>query len=721
MPDMFLDRLRLFGLVFLLCARVTLTGADPARLELLGSMGGLILNSMIVLFWCVCLIWDRQFSSGTWNQRLYCIAWLLLAGLTLLSSQVQECYTRPSFFLASELLALAALAHLIIQQSRNFCMNQALLKVLLACGLMQAGSGVFQKFNGVPEPLLESASPVGKIEFYPQLEVSPFKLLGSKSPTPFPNNEPANLPPKNEPPIDRPSSKEKDGTTVDNEPANAFSQVRGTLPSSAGLLLVSGITLVPIVILLVNSFPNQKKKYLLIGLAFLSFFGGGIAFMELPLKSPDLQTIADCFQKTTFWGTGAGCWSRWHAQAPIFPNSYLFGTLATIGGLALIPFGLLCGTIWVAFRKPLHDSESTPLPIKPYGEVYLAAMMGLTWGLVWLTGELPVDIDTLWPLGVHAVVRASIWFMAYAILEQVALNARVVRSLLFGVIIVSVLGMIGSDSFFYPQIAWLGVAYCAILLGLPNQYGLTSPDTMPKLGKIPKILLLGFGLLLFGLQTIYVTRTGIGCIWYVREAQKGGLQLAQYNQKIEDALGEATRKEAQRRAAKYVGIALLTPLRNAAQIDQNNATLRRELIRWDRYQWQHIRLNDPEFALLISKEALELSRRCRYLDPNHPANPEVEFATLLVFLSGSVTDAENRVAAARRCIEEIVQKSPTREVELRFRLADALLVPSHRTYAINEIKKINQLLAVKDFPHGQLTPKQRETMQRKLEQVVKVK
>ncbi len=678
------DRIRLFGLIALLMARVTLTGYDPNQLSMTGSSGGLIINFLTLLFWVVSVARDKQLHWGTVAQRLFCVGLLGLVAVTILSAQIQDCYKRPSFFIAAEILSLAAFAHLIVQQCRNVTSIRTILNVIVACTIMQAGTGCLQEIEVFPVTA-KTKSPVGFPEFYEEIDFPRVVLRGSKYSTP---------------PYDEDKYAE---------------QVQGTLPNPATLFGVALLGGIPLMFTAYQSLRTRRGLLSLV-LVLLTFLGGFAAYHGIDWDR-EFDYIAEAIQKSVWFGVGPGCWSRHTINQRYFPGSFLLGNLATTGLLVLIPFGIIGYAFFKGLRQPVLEEAESISQKRPAWEVYLGAMFGLTWGFVWLTGELPVDMEaqTLWFAGLHAIIRAAVWYTSYAILERVALKFHRIKRVLTLTFILSLIVLLVGRTFYYPQASWLIVGYTSLALAIRTQ-----PSSSP-LGRTRRGFLLSGGIVLLGLEFLLVTRPGVNTLQTVREARIAGLELAQLDEKVKAAPGEGTKREAQKRLARFIGENISQPLRDACRLDHRNATLRRELVKWDRWEWYYVRHSDPAKALKITDEVASVMKRVEYLDPKHPANAETEFAALIVFIAGSTTDIEKRIESAQRCIAAMAQVYKDSEVGNRYKLADALLVPSHRVYAILEIKKINELVEIEGQPHGSLKQEQRQTMQKKLADLVNPK
>jgi O-antigen ligase len=239
-------------------------------------------------------------------------------------------------------------------------------------------------------------------------------------------------------------------------------------------------------------------------LAFLVGSRGGSGFDGLTREwSSAWKMIRD-----HFWlGVGPGNYGRTYTKymaptAPAFatqPDSFFLEVWATLGLPALLGLGL---ALVCFFRRALPLTVEDDLKGEEEGtrwEFYEGAMVGLVVGF--LLRALPAGQEAIIPETVDAIVRAVVWFAAFALLQNVRWSGPTRGPTCFAGVAVLLLHLAVSGGFFVPGLTQPLLILAALALnGLPER-----PITVGRqfVGRVLPLALATAAALFCAMQTFF--------------------------------------------------------------------------------------------------------------------------------------------------------------------------------------------------------------------------
>jgi hypothetical protein len=594
---------------------------------------------------------------------------LLLAGVgvaAFVSSQLGDRYARPGIFIAWEWIALSAAVLLTRELFASTTDSRGLLNVMLATVVSVAGLGVYQSLSdSIGLPTVDVSTPIasapmaGDDEFYPEL----------------------------------------------NRPSTTVKTVRGTLDSPESLLLFAFLALPAALALVRRGLGNRLGKFV-VAIPVVLAAGAVAAILARPfeVKGNPWSAAFEQLGGSPIFGIGPGNFSR-AAPDVLVPHSAWLGLAATTG---LAGFGLFVVAVVYASRTawPAGATDRPlPLPTKTRWEFCLGGIGGLILGFVWLVVDMPAEAppNDIFKLGTSAIIRAIFWLSAFALLETIRANPRVLcRAILVGVAFVLCIGLV-SDSAGLPTLlfpTW-------VMLGLAMNFRAGPPADIPEGAWTRPILFTGvtgsLGVAIVFLVTAalpaWTTSSG------VRQARMSSRHFAEQYRQISRARTMAERATAQTAAAKVLVGQILNPMLDAAFRDPGNAALWLEVAHWRRPLWEYELRFDPKVAAQVADQTRLAAERADHLDPKNLAAKRNLYEALLLFRDRSTVLEAERVFALDKLIGQIAERDPTIEVLLRYRL---LIVRLDRGDADKLKPEITRLFELnRETSHGQLTEEQK--------------
>ena len=665
------DRALVGALAALVVARVMAPGDDPGRLRLTSGTGGVSFNLWVFVLLFAAVLW-RAISGGGRPVR-WAVVPLLFAGVgvtAFVSSQFGDRYARPGLFVAWEWGAIAAAAFLTRFLVPSVADSRGILNVFVATAACVFGMALYQALGGqVGLPSLEVAAPsdsatlVGDDEFYPALNRSPAELDGAR------------------------------GSFDSTETLLAFMFL--VVPTA---LIVAGIrrradwgrwSLVIPVLLTAGGVAALFKDS-------TSPPGGWPAAMELIGRHPVL-------------GVGPGNFSRFAAGA-LAPHSAWLGLAATTG---LVGVGLFIAAVVVAYRSALRRPPAEPVEVtsaRTRWEFYLGGVAGLLLGFVWTVGEAPAEAPAreVFKLGGAAVLRAVIWFAAFAWLETIRPAARALAwSAVSGVGLVLLWGLIsdapGRPTILFPM---------AVLLALAVNFRRPADADGPA-GPWQRPVLFT-GAIAAGCLAVAYLATAAVPAWAtassVRQARMASRHYTNLHRETDLAPPGAARHAALVTARNYLVNHIVNPLTDAAHRDPTNAALLLEVARWRRSLWQYDLVLDPANAIDVARDIREAGETADRLDPRNLAGKRSLFEAMLLFRRHSKTKEPERLAALNKLIGQIAEREPASEVPLRYRLVTMLLDRRDAEGVEAELTTLLRLNRAEGSPHGSITDEQKRDL-----------
>jgi hypothetical protein len=639
----FAERVLVAALVALVVARALVAGDDPGQLRLTSGSGPLILNALtffLLLSWSVWRGWTRRAVTG--GAGWIAVAGLLLAGaLAFASAAGPERYRRPGWFIAWDWVALAALCFLVWQLATTEMVRLGLVAAFLATAVSVAAQALYQ----------EAARGIG----LPSTEIDPLpkpamQLVGD----------------------------DEYGTGLDGPPSSrgSFRATFSRPDTLAGFLLL----LLPTgVVFALTGWRGGVKVRAALVVPIVIVVGLGFAAVSwLVSAAPGAdgwRAAGDELRTAPLLGVGPGNFTR-RADAVAAPGSFWLGLAATAGLVTLAVVAITVVVVAVlGFQRREGIEPSEPPPRSgPRWEFYGGGVAGLLLGMMLATGEIPPEAaaSELLRLGAVAAGRAVVWFVAFGLLENINPGAmRLRRALLFGVVLVALLGVV-SDGLASPSLAqpfWLAAT---LALAGPGRSAPAPTRSLPLAwaGVPPALALLVANLIHVGVPGYTTASAGRG-------ARLASKEFPHRQWKIEGLSG-ADRTLAVRDADNYLLDFIVQPMREALAYDPDNSALLIQLAKWDRWHWRHLQeLKQPLIAEREGRLMLARSERAAHADPRNLTAKLTTFDTLMLFASESSPVRGEQLKALDKVIDQIAERDARREVALRYRVVFLLLTKKY--------------------------------------------
>src|SRR5262245_18534392 len=669
LPDL-LDRAVVAAFAALVVARPLVAGDDPGRLRLTSPGGPLSFNLCLFGVLVAALLWRAAYGR-TRPIRLSVVA-LLLANIAnvgvvaWLSSQMGDRYARPGVFVFWEWVAVAVALLLTRWVVPSLSDGRGLLNVLLATAVSVAGLGIYQALShhlglptsdvGMPQSVHDLA---GDDEFYPDL----------------------------------------------NRPPPQSTTPRGTFDSTETFLVYLFLML-PAAVAVSRARRGTAWARWVPAVPVVLILGAVAALLGRPFEvERHLDAAVNLIGEHPWLGVGPGNFSR-AAPGALAPHSAWLGLAATTGlvGLGVFVGALAAGAL--AFRRPADPDPWELPPAGPRWEFYLGGIAGLLLGFIWNAGAIPPEAppDELFKLGASAVLRAILWFAAFALLETVRSAPKaLIRAILIGLAFALLFGLL-SDAPGRPTILFLVAVMLALAVSFRH-----SPEPARTEGTWTKPVLVAGVIAAVGLAVAFLVTAAVpgwATASAVREARMSSRHFPEAPAKRGRERPGPERANALSNAEGYLRGNILKPLTDAADRDPGNAPLLLEIARWQRPLWQYQLLTDREGAARIAKDTRQRAERAGQLDPRNLSWQRNLFEALLLYRRYSTAKEAERIVALNKLIAQIAEREPESEVPLRFRVVQMLLDRGEADTLEPEVTRLFELNRAEG--HGHLAENQKE-------------
>jgi hypothetical protein len=683
-----LERSLVGAFAALVVARALAPGNDPGRLRLTSGTGSVSFNLCLFILLFGALLWRALAATG--RPVRWTVVPLLFAGVgvaAFISSQLSDRYARPGLYVAWEWIAIAAAAFLARFLVPSVADSRGILNVLLATAVCVAGQAVYQWLSeraGLPTidvVAQPTSTPLaGDDEFYPEL----------------------------------------------NRPPTVPSSPRGTFDAPETLVAYLWLVLPAALAVAAHGLAEDRARrgvrwgrwsLAIPGLVIVACL---LAVFARPYLVPrdSWAAAVELIGRFPFLGVGPGNLSRFSAETVNPPSAWL-GLAATTG---LVGLGLFIVAVVVAFRaaRPRPQTEATDLsPRGTRWEFYLGGVVGLLIGFVWTVGESPAEAPAseVFKLGGAAVLRAVLWFAAFALLETVRPFPRGLgAAALLGVAFALLYGFF-TDAPARPTILFP----MAVLLGLAaNMRRLV--ETSAPIGPWARPVLFTGAIVAAALAVTYLATAAVPA-WAtnssVRQARMASRHYPDLHRQIDATRAGAPRANALVAARNYLVTNIVNPLTDAAERDPNNAALLLEVARWRRPLWEYELTTNPPNAIAVAQEIRKLCEMADHIDPRNLAAKRNLFEAMLVFRRHSTTKEPERLAALNKLIGQIAEREPATEVAMRYRVVSMLLDRRDAEAVESEVTMLLRKNRADGAPHGRLTDEQRSDVIQRAIRVVR--
>lgn len=727
----------LLGLVTaLVVARPLVPGEDPGRLLITTGVADLVFTSL----WLVVAVGYGVFRAwagrGAWYGSLVEAGLLGLAAVSFASVQ-RAAYQHPAWLVACQWATLLLAFCLVRQLVRSPAENRALLAALLATGVSLSVQAIYQSRVMV--------APVAPEALFAEI------------------NDLPTVPPAPPPGVA--------GTF--SEPATFAAFLALLVPALAGLWLAcrrrddwswrTGLITVCFLLLLGGMFQTHGwfalLAVLVVGLAgcalaarrvslpLVGLLGAGLlglgTFVVVRAGPAELQ---QAFQdRLVYWdassrivrenlllGVGAGNLGRelpGKVVAPSVPptsqpDNFLFEVAATFGlvGLALL-LVTLAAFFWRVFSSPDEPvEEEAPRAAWIPWEFYLGGVAGLSLGFVMhyaAAGGQNAVIEAL-----VALVRALVWFGAFALLESVPWSGRGRALGLAAGVAAALVALLFEGGISFPALAqplWIMAALA--LNALPDEEPVWIPGhwvsnvlPAPILAVVALIYLI---LMLYpqaAASSAVAEARGYYPIWQDRYEER-------WKRDLVDANTAGKRIEVTNRAEAYVKELFLNRFGRAVDEDSGNAPYHAELAYWYGKQWQlhsdigKVPNQDVEIRLKLEQKdfydaATREARRAQELDPKGKEGYWAMYLLCNQFAKAEMgAGQKTQFRFAANNLTHLVEHDPN-DARLRYLLAEALLRAGDSVQGKFHALRAEELDDVAGTGRRKLTGPQREQIQK---------
>jgi hypothetical protein len=690
-------RVLLGAVTALIVARPLVAGEDPGRLRSPESVSGIFLNMLWITTALAGALWlarsRRQARLGGWVP----LALHVTTAVVILAALIVPCYRHPGWLMTWECATLAISFLLVRALAADVEPADdspgGLLAAVMASVVSLAVYGIYQTIAmktglPVPEVALEgvSAAPPGA------------DFAGPVAPA------------------------ARTGDFV----------CRGPFHQPDTLIALLLLVLPALVVFAITGRDLRQR----IGRALLLLPVGALVLATMDyVRSgsaervlPGIATAWRMFADNVILGVGPGNFDRYAAryQPPELPmlltdgGSMYADTLAAGGMVFLVGVVALFGLIFAHSRRAVSEDPPAPADDRlenegPRWEFYLGGVIGLLLGLVLRLADHPgaAPAQLILQIGVGAVIRAVVWFLAFALFEGTAWRfAGRRRAIVIGITLLAVFGLL-STAPLRPAVLQPMIVLAALAMTRQAVEPVVAPSRLRWL-PVPVMFVVAIVYFFLVCQPIYLSANG------VTEARRAARHYPDlYNRYEGDPI----------RSSDYIGRTILNPLAEAQRADPYDVAPMLEWLGWYHEYWK-LRPEWPqEHGLSGAAKAeerdpqgtgaliAELQLRLTYarLDPRHfrpkaglPFNPNEISRNVEEWRGTQLRESES-------LIERIAARDPALEPRLRFRLAQALISlsdPKRRDEGKAMAKRVYQKAEGERRPRWQLTSEQRYGLRR---------
>ncbi len=462
----------------------------------------------------------------------------------------------------------------------------------------------------------------------------------------------------------------------------------------------------------------------------VDFVSGG----EVMRLIPGVDTAWRMFTERPLLGVGPGNFDR-HAprlQPPELPailpdggNVYL--DLLATGGLLLF-VAVVAAFVLVLVHGRRHVTEDPPEPADdrsdaegPRWEFYLGGVAGLLIGLILRLADHPAaaPAQSILQVGVGAIIRAIVWFLAFALFESTAWRSALRRrAIVIGIAAVVVFGLV-SPAPLRPAVLQPLVVLAAVAM-TTRPIELTSAPSRLRWLPVAALFVVAFVYFSLVSQPIYFSASS------VTDARRAARLYPERFARADAASVPVFQAAETIKLTDYLSRSILLPLGEARRADPYDIGPVLELAMWYALLWKL----DPEQP---QDDSLDATGVAAERDPYGTAALTVELQLHLTYAlvtkknlrasrrtnPADVRNLEERRLAhlreAELLIGRIVERNPALEARLRYRLAQTLLAlpDALRNDEGREVaKRVWDLEQNARGPRWQLTREQRHVVRR---------
>jgi O-antigen ligase len=313
------------------------------------------------------------------------------------------------------------------------------------------------------------------------------------------------------------------------------------------------------------------------------------------------------------------------------PHNFALEVWATSGIFALVAvLAALLAFLWrvvlsVSKRpsgsreEPASEPAAASTPAGGRWEFYLGGVFGLLLGFILRAGDLtPGEIVSE---AIASGLRSVVWFAALGLLERLDWSARGRALALLAGIVALLLNLGVSGGIAFSSVA--GPLWVAIALGL-NACG---PVAAPRLSRAGMALIVPVPVLI-GVALFYL----VAILYPVAEADSLTRRSLQASSAFLQATSGKTPEDRKliRDPRKFLTGRVLAPLRQAAEVDPDNAHIRALLANWYGQLWRF-----ESYDERIGKVALQNAVAAQQLDPRGREGYQSEYQLHMIFAGDS--------------------------------------------------------------------------------------
>ena len=683
--SLLVERILVGGLAALIVARVLVASDDPGRLRLTSGGGPLIfdiLTFILLLGWSIANAWSKR-SLARGPAGFVVLGLLVVAVLIFISTNRPDRYQRPGWFIGWDTVSITVICFLAWQLCISETNRRGIVAVLLATAASIAAQGLYQKTAqsfGLPSSEMDllpspAMSLVGDDEF--GLHVNPAPPVHDTFRATF------------------------------DEPDTLASFLLLLLPAALAWAATGW------------RMTGKSQLVLLIPLLMCPALIFASWDWRPSLGVDNWRSAWSMISQAPIFGIGPGNYARQAGDGLGTPPGYWMATGATIGLIACIVLAsVLAGACFFIVRgwpTPARTEELQPLSRKTNWEFYLGGMVGLVLGMMLATGDIPPEANAseILRLGVVSAVRALVWFIAFAILENVSLQGpTLTRSLIAGVALVAFAAIVSNalSSPALQQAFW--VAATLALAGWSTRQT-TSKTSMPLAWAGAAL-----AMSILAANVIHVALPGLATASKVRSARLASKEFPFLHWQIEGKTG-ADRAIALREERDYLRHRIIVLLHEAIQSDPDNSALLLERARWGRRRYQNLQQHaEAGNAEVEAKEILRLGAKASRIDPHNLGGLLNTFEALFMIANVSSSPRKEQLDVLEKTIMSIAAQNPKREVGLRYLVVRMLLTQKSPDSLAAWSVHLLRLDAQEDAAHGKMRADQRRDLIERLRKAI---
>jgi hypothetical protein len=351
-------------------------------------------------------------------------------------------------------------------------------------------------------------------------------------------------------------------------------------------------------------------------------------------------------------------------------------------------------------KRAFHPSSLVPR-LSP---LFVGGLAGLLLGFLLRVGDLATE--QILPEGVLSGARLVVWCTAFVVLSSIPWSGASQRLALIAGVAALLLNLLISDGISLPSVAlplWIVMAL-ALNSRFAHESAVASMNRSWLAAIIPLPLVGATALAYLLLVFLPITQSSAALATARRYEHEPA-----WRQRIEEASSPNDKAQATLAAANFVKVHILRPLEEAVRDDPGDVTPLMELATWQIETWKLAPNFEPS-----GQQAMDTLRRVEKLAPDDKEPFILEYQFQLLRAQRYPERRQEFLALAAAALRAVVVRDPT-EAVFRYQLAEVLFQLDDPVKGRQQAEAARGLDQQSAMPQRQLTPTQREQIQKWLQ------